>query len=224
MKELRTVSHAQMIRLGGVPLAASVFLLALFPLVRPFGDRSGNSVEIAQTFASTPWIAAHIMGTLGFVLLPIGLFFLYMYLRGTQAERHALRGLVLCWIGVGLFLPIFGTEAFAMRAIGNEALNQNDLSLLALSNSIRSGPQIILLVSSLTLLAIGAIMIAIAVWKSGSLPKWSGIPFAIGLALFLPLFPQDIRIIDGLLIGSGGVWLAVNIMLNRRTIVEAGTR
>ena len=65
------------------------------------------------------------------------------------------------------------------------------------------------------MLALGAVMIAGAVWESGTVPRWSGILFAIGLALFFPLFPRVIRVVDGLLIGVGGIWVALSILLNK---------
>lgn len=67
----------------------------------------------------------------------------------------------------------------------------------------------------LLVLAVGAVLFAIAVWKSDTIPRWSGVPFAIGLALFFPLLPQAIRIVDGLLIGVGGIWVALSILLSK---------
>ena len=43
----------------------------------------------------------------------------------------------------------------------------------------------------------------------------AGFIFALGLALWFPLFPKMIRIMDGLLIGIGGVWIAF-IMARRK--------
>jgi hypothetical protein len=39
--------------------------------------------------------------------------------------------------------------------------------------------------------------------------------FGIGLVLWFPPFPRMIRIIDGLLIGLGGVWLAWSLWQER---------
>jgi hypothetical protein len=61
------------------------------------------------------------------------------------------------------------------------------------------------------MLAIGAIDLAGAVWRSGVLPGWGGAALAAGLGLWLPLLPHPVRIVDGFLIGLGGVWLAWGI-------------
>jgi hypothetical protein len=79
------------------------------------------------------------------------------------------------------------------------------------------GPQFGFLVPGLLLLALGAILVGMAIWKSGSLPRWGGIFLAVGLAFFFPLLPQIVRIIDGLLIGTGGIWDTVSILLSTRT-------
>jgi hypothetical protein len=195
----------------------SALLLGAFPLVRPFGDRSPNPIMVAETLASAPWLVSHIMGALGFVLLPIGVFGLSIYLRDSPGDRRAAQGLGLIWLGVGLFLPIFGTEAFALRAIGTQALDQSSTDLLVLAHSIRMGPQFGFLVSGLSLLAAGAALTGVAIWKAGTLPKWSGVLFAIGLVFFFPLFPQLVRVVDGLLTGIGGVSVALSMLLVART-------
>jgi hypothetical protein len=52
---------------------------------------------------------------------------------------------------------------------------------------------------------------AVAVWRSGVLPRSSGILFAFGFALFLPQFftPPAVRIVHGVLVAAGSIWLAL---------------
>jgi len=50
-----------------------------------------------------------------------------------------------------------------------------------------------------------------AIWQDGRLPRWAGVLFAIGLALWFPPFPRTLRIIDGFFIGLGGLWLATDL-------------
>ena len=63
-------------------------------------------------------------------------------------------------------------------------------------------------VVGLVLLALGAITLTVAIWRSAVLPRWAGVLLALSLALWFLPFPRVIRVIDGLLIGLGGVWLA----------------
>ncbi|HVH31631.1 MAG TPA: hypothetical protein VNA31_08225 [bacterium] len=206
------------VQLGATCLAVSAVLLTLFPLVRPFADRSPHPEEVAAAFASPSWVLAHVLGGLGFVLLPIGLFGVYTFLRGSAGEGRAFQGLILSWIGVGLILPtVLGTEAFGLRAIGQAAVQQKNPDLLAIANAIRFGPQRMLFFPGLLLLAAGAVAFAVAGWKSQALPRWSGVLFAVGLALFFPLLPQAIRIADGFLIGVGGSWVALTMLSRKGT-------
>jgi hypothetical protein len=60
----------------------------------------------------------------------------------------------------------------------------------------------------LLLLAIGAIVLAVAIARSCALPRWAGIVYAIGLVAWCPLLSPVLRVVDGLLIGIGGIALA----------------
>jgi len=51
-------------------------------------------------------------------------------------------------------------------------------------------------------------VLATAVARSRVLPRWAAIVYAIGLAAWCPLFPPVFRVVDGLLIGVGGIALA----------------
>ena len=107
-------------------------------------------------------------------------------------------------------MPYYGAEIFALHAIGQEAVRQQNVALLTLVDAVRYGPAIIVFAVGLLLLAIGAILVAIAVWRSGILSRWSGIPFALGFALYIPQFfgSQPIRVAHGLLVALGCIWIA----------------
>jgi len=51
---------------------------------------------------------------------------------------------------------------------------------------------------------------AVAVARSGVLPRLRGVLYSLGLVLFLPQFytPPAVRIVHGVLLGLGAVWLA----------------
>ena len=200
------------VRLGAMSLVLSGILFVLYPLLRPFSDES--SLQGAQAFASSAWILAHMLGVLGFILIALGLLCLSSALQHTAARRLASLALVLTWIGVGLILPYYGAEMFGLRAIGQEALRQHSSALLSLVDTVRLGPGAIVFVVGLGLLAIGAVLAAIAVWRSGTLSRWSGLPFALGFVLYLPQFfgTQPIRVAHGLLVALGCIWVAVSLV------------
>jgi len=202
--------------LAALSLAVAGACFFAYPAIRPYTDET--TLAGAGAFASPAWLLSHTLAMVGFILLVLGLLGLYGILRETKAEPRALAALVLTWIGVGLVLPYYGAETFALAAVGREAIEQNSVDLLlALTDAIRFGEGVWLFGAGLLALAAGAILFAAAIWRSGTLPRWSGIPLALGFALFLPQFftPPAVRIGHGLLI-MVGCWLVAWSMTNRR--------
>ncbi|WP_405086655.1 hypothetical protein [Microbispora sp. NBC_01389] len=193
-------------RLTGLSFLVAGILFLLYPLVRPYGDETALSG--AATMASPAWVAAHLFGMLGFVLLALGTLGLYLVLD----RPLALRAAVVTWIGAGLTLPYYGAEDFGLNVIGARAVRDNDVSLLALVDEFRFGPvAITMFAAGLVLLGTGAVLAAVAAGRSGTLPRWSGAPLAAGMALFIPQFfgSPAVRVAHGLLLAIGGAWLAV---------------
>lgn len=210
MKKIQSTSPLQM-PLATIALILSGVFFVLYPVIRPFSNES--SLQGAAAFASYSWVLSHSLAIAAFILLTLGFLGLYIRLKETRVERHAMVALVLIWIGVGLTLPYYGLETFGLHAIGQEALRQNSPELLSLANSVRWQEGIVLIGAGLLLLAAGTIVFAVAIWKSSSPTRWSGIPLAIGFALYLPQFgtPQEIRVTHGLLIMIACILIAWSI-------------
>lgn len=202
--------------LAALSLAVAGACFFAYPAIRPYTDEA--SLAGAGAFASPAWVLSHTLAMVGFILLVLGLLGLYGILRETKAEPRALAALVLTWVGIGLTLPYYGAETFALAAVGREAIEQNSVDLLlALTDAIRFGEGVWLFGAGLLALAAGAILFAAAIWRSGTLTRWSGIPLALGFALFLPQFftPPAVRIAHGLLVMIG-CWLVAWSMTKRR--------
>src|SRR5215213_498102 len=157
------------------------------------------------------------LAMVAFTLLPLGLLGLHSVLQETAAERLGFWAVVASGVGVGLTLPYYGGEAFGLHAIGLEALRLHSADLMSLANVVRSGPQLVMFAAGLLLLAAAAITVAVAVWRSGILSRWSGVPFATGFALYIP---QLLRVAHGLLVAIGCMWLAV--VLWRQSVKQNG--
>jgi hypothetical protein len=193
------------VRLSAAALIIAGFLFILYPVMRPFSDEV--SLQGAAAFASPNWLAAHMLAMVAFTLLPLGLLGLHNMLQETAVERLDFWAVVLSWIGIGLTLPYYGGEAYGLHAIGLEALRRQSADLMSLADVVRSGPGLVMFAAGLLLLATAAITAAVAVWRSDKLPRWSGVPFAIGFALYIPQFygPQSLRVAHGLLVAIGCV-------------------
>src|SRR6201987_4456441 len=177
---------ATRIRVGAAALAAAGVLFAAYPALRPWHDE-GTVAGATAWMSSTAWVAAHFFAMLAFILMPLGLLALRAALAATRAEPLALTAAVLAWIGSGLVLPYYGAEDFGLHAIAGSAGSRADL--LSLVHAVRFQPlAMTIFAAGLLLLAAAAIMTAVAVWRSGVLPRTSAILFATGIALFLPQF------------------------------------
>src|SRR5262249_42933814 len=162
----------------------SGILFVLYPAIRPYSDET--SLQGAQAFASTAWIVAHMLAMVAFTLVELGLLGLYFALRESAAERPAFWALAVSVLAIGLTLPFYGGEAFGLHAIGQEAVKEQNAALVSLAEVVRSGPGLVMFAVGLVLLGVGAIVAAIAIWRSGVIARWSGIPFALGFALYIP--------------------------------------
>ena len=199
------------LRLAAIALAIAGILFVLYPAIRPFSDET--TLQGAQAFASNAWLVAHILAMIGFTLVALGLLGLYLASRNSAVEALAFWALVVFWIGVGLTLPFYGGEAFGLHAIGQEAIKEHSTALVGLAAVVRSGPQLVMFLIGLLLLGVGAIIAAAAIWRSGRFSKWSGVPFAVAFALYIPQFfgSQPIRVAHGLLVAIGCVWIAADL-------------
>jgi hypothetical protein len=202
-------------RFGSLSLGLSALLLALFPLVRPFFRL--DPTEPAETLAaasphivSLAWVVAHLLCTLAFVLLLYGLIFVYAALASSSMERRAFWAMVFSFAGIALILPMLGIETYTLPILGR--LYQTGQSeIFPAIEMIYRGLPVAMFVVALVLLAAGAITLATAIWRSRVLPRWAGVLLAAGLALWFPPFPEAVRMVDGVVIGAGGVWLAASL-------------
>jgi len=192
-------------RLGSLALALAGVLFLLYPVVRPYSDET--TLRGIEVFASNAWVASHMFAVLGFILMSLGLLVL---------DRRAA---LVTSIGAGLTILYYGAEIFGLRAVGLRAVSEQDPGLLAMVEAIRFNPiALSAFLLGLLLLAAGVVMAAIAIRRSGVLSKWSGVPVAVGFALFIPQFfgPPALRMAHGALIAIGFAWVAVEMWRKRQ--------
>jgi len=208
-------------RLGAIALAVAGICLVLYPAVRPWTDESTVDGAI-EAMSSGAWVASHLFAMIGFILTALGLLALHSAVRRARVERLSVIALVTFWIGAGLTLPYCGAEDFALNAIAKKAKEGQSLDLLDLVDAIRFHPAAATTFAiGLLLMGVGAVLVAITIWRSGVLPRYSGILFALGFALFIPQFytPAAVRIGHGVLVAVGSLWVA--LVLWRAKVTDA---
>jgi hypothetical protein len=190
-------------------LAASGVCFLLYPVIRPFSSEVGAAR--ARAFASSSWVVAHLFVVVGFILLALGMLGLYLRLQRTALAGRMVVALSLSWLGAGLTVSDYGAEAFGLHAVGQRTLSIGNTGLLKpLTRSIRWAAGIYFIVAGLLPLAAGAVIAALAVWRCERLQRWSAVPLAAGLVLYIPQFAagQSLRVAHGMLMMAGCWWLA----------------
>jgi hypothetical protein len=193
-------------KLGALALATAGVLFLLYPAVRPWHDESTVDGAVAS-MGSGAWVASHAFAMVGFVLAALGL----LALRDVAGGRLASAAAVTTWVGAGLVLPYYGAEDFGLHALARRYADGERFDLLAAVDAVRNQPVAITMFGvGLLVLAAGGVLAALAVRRSGVLPRSSGLLFGLGLLLFLPQFftPAPIRIAHGALLAAGCAWLA----------------
>src|SRR6267143_40911 len=207
------------IRWGAFALALSSALFAAWGLLHPVSSLDfSDPTAAARSATSTLQFIADASLLAAMTLLPLALLTIFGRLKATAAERWAFVALVLMLLAVGPFVAGLGVALFATPAAG-EVFLRGGQGGVDVMKTIFSGPLLPVTGVSIVLLTIGSITLAIAFWRARSLPRWAGLMYALGFAvvILLPVVAnQDLiqkvyRVLDGLLVGVGGLWLAWSI-------------
>lgn len=210
------------IRWGAFALALSAALFAVWGLLHPVSSIDlSDPTAAARSAVSTLQFVADLSLLVAFTLLPLGLSTIYDRVKATEAERWGFVALVLMLLAVGPFLAGLGVALLAVPAAGEVVLRGGQVGPggVDVLKAIFGGPLLPVTLVSIVLLTIGSITLAIAFWRARSLPRSAGLMYALGFAavILLPVFAsQDsaqkvYRVVDGLLVGVGGLWLAWSI-------------
>jgi hypothetical protein len=210
------------LRFGAIALALSGVLFFLYPVIRPWHDESTVGGAEAS-MSSDAWVVAHLFAMLALILMPLGMLALSGLLARSRSGGLGLAATATMWVGAGLTLPYYGAEDFALHAIATQASSGATLDLLGLVAAIRfSAVAAISFATGLIMLGVSGVLIAISIWRTAILPRFSGVPLAIGLVLLIPQFylPGWARIAHGLLVAIGLVWLAVALWTSRSNATD----
>ncbi|OIJ28252.1 hypothetical protein [Nocardioides luteus] len=197
-------------RLGAIALATAGVLFAVYEAAAPRADQT--TLDGAASWTTAGWSIAHISAIVGLILIPLGYGAIRGFLEGTPHERTAFLAATMGYVGSGLTISYYGAEVYGLKAIGQRAVADGDASLTDVGNDFRLDPTAMAVFAiGLLLIAIAAALVAVAVWRSGSLPRWSGVPLAALLVTMLPQYflPHGLRIVWGVLVAAAALWLGL---------------
>lgn len=199
-------------RMGAVAFALAGILFLLYEAAAPRRDQT--TLEGAESWTTAGWAVAHLAAIVGLVLIPLGYGALRGCLEGTRNEKTAFLAATVGYIGSALTISYYGAEVYGLKAIGERAVEDGDAALTDVADAFRLDPTAVTVFTiGLAGIAVAAVLAAVAVWRSGSLNRWSGVPLAVLLVTMLPQYflPQPGRIAWGALVAAAALWLAAEL-------------
>ena len=159
-------------------------LLTAYATLEPQPDQVSDPDGWARFVSSTSYLAGHIIGNvLGTTLAIFGTFALGAFLVTSRAPRLALSGMVLAVAGHILFTVPGAISTFATPAIGTAYLAGNrDVMALEFPPVMTA-----ILALGLLLAVVGNTILGVAIWRSGTLPRWAGLIWLVGTLIFYVL-------------------------------------
>jgi len=216
------------IRLGILALPVSGLLATISTLLP--GVFTNPAVD-PQGFAQTAGTNAlgNMIGIVSLVILLIGLQALYSFLANASSDKLAFTGWIATLVGVGLFLPLAGILAFEAPIAGSLYLSgdRSAVMVIAKSISLTNSPAFVFGSVAGVLASIGSALFGVAIWRSGSISRVSGLLYALSITLsFLsaPFYSFILGLLGGLLLLVSGLWIAASIMKNRSFLDLSGSR
>ncbi|GAA2128950.1 hypothetical protein [Glycomyces algeriensis] len=199
-------------RMGALAFALAGVLFLIYEAAAPRADQT--TLEGAESWTSAGWSIAHIAAIVGLILFPLGYGALRAHLGGTRNEQTAMKAATIGYIGSALTISYYGAEVYGLKAIGQRAVEDGDASMTEVGDAFRYDPTAMSVFAiGLVLIAVAAVLAAVAVWRSGTLNKWSAVPLAALLVTMLPQYflPHAGRIAWGALVLVAALWLAAEM-------------
>jgi hypothetical protein len=197
-------------RTGAIALAGVLFVL--YEAAAPREDQT--TLAGAESWTTAGWSIAHIAAIVGLILIPLAYGSLRGHLEGTRNEKTAFLAATTGYIGSALTISYYGAEVYGLKAIGERAVADADPTMTEVADAFRyDATAMTVFAIGLALIAIAAVIAAVAVWRSGTLNRWSGVPLAVLMVTYLPQFflPHTGRIAWGALVTAACLWLAAEM-------------
>ena len=190
-------------------------LLIAYATWKPQPDQVSDPDGWARFVSSSSYLVEHLIGNvLGTALVIFGTTALGAFLTASRAPRLALWGMVLSITGYVLFTVPGVISTFATPAIGAAYLAGNrEVMALEFSPILTA-----IVVVALLLAVIGNGLLSVAIWRSGSLPRWAGVIwgaatlifYVLGAALGMAATGASLptQPVGGVLMAVSGAWIA----------------
>jgi hypothetical protein len=204
--------HDKPTRLG--VLAIPVYgLLVFLSTLSHQPDYRTDFRAYAEYVTTTSFLVSHLVGSiLGTTIGLLGVLALGAVLASTGARRLGLRGLVLSVAGMALLMTLFGAAAFAQPAIGRTYL-AGQQAAVAINSDLYSAPAVAVGLTGGLLYSAGAVLLGVALWRAGTLPRWAGVLYGVAVPLIavVGLAVGVAQPIGAVLLIVSGAWIASTV-------------
>ena len=208
------------IGLLGLPLYGA---LTFFSSLNPQPDPNTHYEAWARYVTTDFYLLKHLFASgLGLILVVFGTIALGAYLVTSRAGRMGLMGMVITVFGTLLFLMIGGLSIFAVPKEGQAFLAGIE-EYAKLPTILADTTLLPTMGVGVLLMLVGNVLLGVAVWRSGTLPRWAGALWVAGSAL--PLLGQIYIILPiganstpptvptgAVLLVIGGAWMAYSVL------------
>ncbi len=168
------------IGLLGLPLYG---VLTLWSSFEGQPDPSTHLEAWSRYVTTDQYVLGHLLGSiLGLIFAIFGVFALGVHLATSRAGRLGLVAVVVTVLGSALFLPLQGVSTFAAPEEGQAVLaglEEFEELPAIFANTVFGLTGLAVIVLSF----VGNILLGVAVWRSGVLPRWAGALWAGAHAL-----------------------------------------
>jgi hypothetical protein len=204
--------------------------LTFFSALNPQPDYNTRYEAWARYVTTNHYVLEHLfLSIFGIIFAILGVFALGAYLATSRAGRMGLWAMVITVVGSGLFLSVLGISTFASPEQGQAYLAGMDTNELT---DIFADTVFALTGLGYILLGfVGNILLGVAVWRSGRLPKWAGALWAGAHVLMYvsqgyastvgaKSTPPTV-LVGAVLVAISGAWMAYSVLSRPSTAQEA---
>ena len=185
-------------------------------------DASTQLEAWARYVTTNHYVLGHVLGSiLGLIFLIFGVFALGVYLATSRAGRLGLVAMVITVLGSALFLPLQGVTTFSAPEEGQAVLaGLEEFEALPpiFANTVFGLTGLVVIVLGF----VGHVLLGVAVWRSGTLPRWAGALWAgANVLMYLslvygstigPASPPFTVPLGALVLVISGGWMAWSVL------------
>ena len=197
-------------------------VLTFWSAIDPQPDPTTHYEAWSQYVTTDYYLIKHLLGSvLGMILAMLGTVALGARLAGSRAGRLGLVAMVIAFLGYAMFLTVGGVSTFAAPQEGQAYLaGIEEYSQLPPILAITAQGVLVLLAP--LLLFVGNVLLGVAVWRSGTLPRWAGALWVAAQVLML-LLGHAVAIfitnstpltvpVGAVLLVISGAWMAYSVL------------